>query len=239
MVKKTPEYFEYKCLDLAEVEKLLNESVERLSNELKLIPSLAKVLLHEHKWNVRHIIEQYSSNPTNLLASARIKPSANRSSSSFYTSPSSSSSSNPFASTCSVCYASAEANRFEHLSCGHAFCCDCWTMHFECQIGQGISTGIGCMASNCDVRAPEDMVLKLTRPLLREKYQQFAFSDFVNSHPELRFCPGPNCQMIMRSSDPSPKKVACSKCQTTFCFMCDNDYHAPTDCQTIKRWLTK
>jgi ariadne-2 len=24
-----------------------------------------------------------------------------------------------------------------------------------------------------------------------------------------------------------------------FCFKCGNDYHAPTDCETIKRWLTK
>jgi ariadne-2 len=53
------------------------------------------------------------------------------------------------------------------------------------------------MAPKCDVLVPEDTVLKLlSRPFLREKYQQFAFQDYVKSHPELRFCPGPNCQVL-------------------------------------------
>lgn len=67
-------------------------------------------------------------------------------------------------------------------------------MHFETQINQGISTGIGCMATKCNVLVPEELVLKLlNRPQLRNKYQHFAFQDYVKSHPELRFCPGPGC----------------------------------------------
>lgn len=61
----------------------------------------------------------------------------------------------------------------------------------------GISIRIGCMTPNCDVRVPEDLLLTLlNRPAMRDKYQQFAFQDYVKSHPELRFCPGPNCQVI-------------------------------------------
>lgn len=41
--KIDPEYFEYKCLYEEEVERLLNESVETLSNTLEITPSLAKV----------------------------------------------------------------------------------------------------------------------------------------------------------------------------------------------------
>lgn len=222
------------------VEKLLNESVEELSNVLQLIPSLAKVLLQEHQWNVPHIVSQYRSNPSSLLVAARIKPSSSARVGGGNTSTSSLLDTMPRYHTCSVCYASYDPNRFANLSCGHSFCRDCWAMHFECQIGQGISTAIGCMASDCDVRVPEDMVLSLiARPMLREKYQQFAFRDFVKSHPELRFCPGPNCEIIVRSSDRSPKRVLCRGCQFVFCFVCGNDYHAPTDCATIQRWLTK
>lgn len=92
----------------------------------------------------------------------------------------------------------------------------------------------------CNVRVPEDLVLTLvTRPVMREKYQQFAFKDFVKSHPELRFCPGPNCQIIVRSREIAPKRVVCTFCTTSFCFKCGMDYHAPTDCQIIRKWLTK
>ncbi|KAH8284399.1 hypothetical protein KR054_006159 [Drosophila jambulina] len=45
----------------------------------------------------------------------------------------------------------------------------------------------------CCIRVPEDLILtQVTRPVIRDKHQQFAFKDYVKSHPELRFCPGPS-----------------------------------------------
>lgn len=97
---------------------------------------------------------------------------------------------------CSVCATGQPGDKYFNLSCSHSFCKDCWSMHFETQINQGISTAMGCMASKCNVRVPEELVLNLlTKPVVRDKYQQFAFLDYVKSHPELRFCPGPNCQV--------------------------------------------
>lgn len=73
----------------------------------------------------------------------------------------------------------------------------------------GISTAIGCMASKCNVRVPEEFILRLlTKPIIRDKYQQFAFLDYVKSHPELRFCPGPNCQVICARFDSFRKCVS-------------------------------
>uniref|UniRef100_A0A182SGV5 RBR-type E3 ubiquitin transferase n=1 Tax=Anopheles maculatus TaxID=74869 RepID=A0A182SGV5_9DIPT len=168
-----PEYFVYECLNVEEVEKLLNESVEKLSTQLQITPSLAKVLLHETRWNTAEVIERYRNNASNLLVSARIKAAAPS------VPPSPPAPLPPVPSTSS-----------------HSFCRDCWAMHFEIQIGQGISTQIECMEQRCDVRVPEDLVLTLlNRPMLRDKYQQFTFADYVKSHPELRFCPGPNCQV--------------------------------------------
>lgn len=42
--KTDPEYFSYECLNEEDVERLLNESVETLSNNLQITPSLAKVV---------------------------------------------------------------------------------------------------------------------------------------------------------------------------------------------------
>ncbi|RZC42265.1 ariadne-2, partial [Asbolus verrucosus] len=104
----------------------------------------------------------------------------------------------------------------------------------------GISTAISCMARDCVVLAPEDFVLKhLSRPNMREKYQQFTFQDYVKSHPELRFCPGPNCPIVVHSDEMKAKRAVCSNCKTAFCFQCGMDYHAPTECSIIKKWLTK
>jgi ariadne-2 len=69
----------------------------------------------------------------------------------------------------------------------------------------------------CPVLATEDFVLPLlTAPHLKERYIQQAFSDYVRSHPELRFCPGPNCNMIIRAKENKAKRVVCHSCKTTF-----------------------
>lgn len=44
-VKNDPESHEYDCLLVADVEKLLNESVEHISSQISVTPSLAKVKL--------------------------------------------------------------------------------------------------------------------------------------------------------------------------------------------------
>lgn len=76
--KKTdPEYFEYECLTVEEVEKLLNESVEKLNTILQITPSLAKVLLLEHQWINQVVVDKYRQNANTLLVETRIKPPCN------------------------------------------------------------------------------------------------------------------------------------------------------------------
>ncbi|XP_069937683.1 potential E3 ubiquitin-protein ligase ariadne-2 [Cherax quadricarinatus] len=231
--KNDPEYFDVACLTDTEVERLLNESVEQLSNSIQATPSLAKLLLHMYNWNQMEIVAGYRQDCHKLLSSAHIKP------------PSppqhlTSGQQGEGEITCPVCLSPMSPDYASHLSCGHTFCKDCWSMHFEVQITQGMSTGIECMGNSCQVLAPEDFVVPLLkRPRLKEKYQQYAFADYVRSHPQLRFCPGPNCNIVVQAKECKAKRVNCTACKTQFCYKCGSDYHAPTDCETIKRWLTK
>lgn len=233
--KTDPEYFSYECLSEEQVERLLNESVELLSNNLQITPSLAKVLLHSQGWAVQEVKRRYRDNASQLLVTSRVKPTGPPSRDS-----QAGGSRCGALCLCPVCVSMHPITQLAGLSCGHQFCKDCWRMHFETQISQGVSTAIGCMAQQCDVLAPEDFVLPLlTKTTLRDKYQQFTFRDYVRSHPQLRFCPGPNCRTVVYSREPKAKRAACQACKTEFCFRCGTDYHAPTDCQVIKKWLTK
>lgn len=68
--KKTdPENFVYDCLTVEDVDKLLNESVECLSNIIKCAPSLAKTLLLEHRWCINEVVTKYRENASALLVS--------------------------------------------------------------------------------------------------------------------------------------------------------------------------
>ncbi|KAK2189848.1 hypothetical protein NP493_95g01008 [Ridgeia piscesae] len=227
--KDDPEYFEFQLLKVEDVDRLLNENVEALSRAINVTPSLAKVLLHSHKWSVQDVIDLHKKDSLKLLVDSRVLPSVKCTervlSRNFI---------------CSVCMQPSLADALCGVSCGHRFCRECWQMHFQVQIQNGVSTELECMGKDCNVLMPEDFVLSIvTNPRLRDKYQEYGFQDHVKSHPELRFCPGPNCPVVIRAPVDKAKRVVCDQCKTCFCFHCGLEYHAPTGCETIKRWLTK
>ncbi|XP_013385980.1 potential E3 ubiquitin-protein ligase ariadne-2 [Lingula anatina] len=224
-----PEYFEYELLKIEDVDRLLNENVEALCSSLEIPPSLAKVLLHRHNWARTEVEQRHKRDPHKLMVDSKLEPAIK---------PKPPVISNSF--LCSVCVQRCPIENMQELSCRHQYCKDCWGMYFKMQIEQGVSTGIECMGKDCNILATEDFVLStVSQPEIRDKYQRFAFSDYVKSHPELRFCPGANCATVVRALESKRKRVVCKECKTAFCFKCGMDYHAPTDCDTIKKWLTK
>lgn len=139
--KNDPEYLEFTCLNVEEVERLLNETVEQLSNNIKVTPSLAKVLLLDNEWKTSEIIEQYCANASELFIRARIKPhhtnQTDKLNQSVAGEASSTSSRKLINQLCTVCAIAQPADKHFSISCEHAFCRDCWSMHFETQIHQG------------------------------------------------------------------------------------------------------
>ncbi|KAK3587542.1 hypothetical protein CHS0354_004829 [Potamilus streckersoni] len=224
-----PEYFEYELLEIEDVERFLNEEVEVLHSTLQIQPGLAKMLLLAHGWRKDYIIDRCKKEPDRLLIDSRLMPERKVTEQIFGNS-----------AICSVCLLRRPQDYFYSLSCGHSFCGECWDEFCQVRIQQGVTTGIECMAKDCNILVPEDFLCSvMQKPELRDRYSQLSFSDHVKSHPDLRFCPGANCPIIVRAPVCKAKKVECSRCKTTFCFKCGIEYHAPTDCDVIKKWLTK
>jgi len=226
-----PEYFDYTLLTVEDVERLLNESVEYLSKAINVTPSLAKMVLHNMKWMTEEAERLYKQDSQQLLADCNIIPEKG-------TAKPNAAAGSSF--MCPVCMQHCPQSNMLQLPCSHPFCRECWQIHFQVKIQEGVSTGLECMQMDCNVLVPEDFVMKVvTIPKLRERYTAYTFNDYVESHPELRFCPGPNCTVIVRAMESKAKRVECKHCLTSFCFKCGIDYHAPTACATIKKWLTK
>jgi len=219
-----PEYFGYECLTVAQIKDLLSESIAQVcATVLQVSSAEAKICLNSNKWKV--------DETALILAAKPPKPT---------TPPIALSGANTFV-FCEVCAVNQAVSSFSFLSCLHHFCKGCWELHFECQIlVQGISTSLSCMSANCDTLAAEDFVLAhIQRENVQDMYNQLTFLDFVRSHPQLRFCPGNNCKLIIKAVLQVAKRVICTSCKSSFCFKCGSGYHAPTDCETIKRWLTR
>ncbi|XP_053214508.1 potential E3 ubiquitin-protein ligase ariadne-2-like [Panonychus citri] len=240
-----PEFFEYECLPVQEVDKLWTNTVEFLCQSLKINSSKAKVLLYQFKWDIDKIKEKMTNGEMNGSSGG----SSDQIDSSFYTNNGDNSYdevewtqdslSSDFI-TCAICLRPQSTTTFTGLSCCHLYCRECWTCHIETQVALGSSISIQCMASKCHELIPEEFALECIRKnCLREKYKKFAFTEYVTSHPELRFCPGLNCNIIIRAQENKSKRVICVQCKTSFCYKCGCDYHAPTECSVIKKWLTK
>ncbi|XKL68467.1 hypothetical protein PGB90_003958 [Kerria lacca] len=245
-----PELFPVECLTMEQVEMFLNEAVNSVCHILNINMSLAKLFLLFNNWDVEKIISGYKLDITSFLISSRVLPTLQSQQQSAniddndcqceQQQPGSGNIINDNVFICPVCTCSSLKSLGLCLECQHTFCTECWTTYVEVKISEGQSTEITCMAQNCNLLLQEVIALKLPiSSYLKLQYQHFAFHNYVISHPLLRFCVGPNCNVIFKAKQSLAKRIVCPQCKSVFCFKCGDSYHAPTDCATIKNWLTK
>uniref|UniRef100_A0A8C1EAF6 RBR-type E3 ubiquitin transferase n=1 Tax=Cyprinus carpio carpio TaxID=630221 RepID=A0A8C1EAF6_CYPCA len=141
---------------------------------------------------------------------------------------------------CGVCLQLVRRDALLSLPCQHSFCKACWEQHCTVLVKDGVGVEISCMAQECSLRMPDDFVLPLLpSEELKDKYRRYLFRDYVESHFQLQLCPGADCPIVIQVQKPRARRVKCSLCKEVFCFKCRQMYHAPTDCATIRKWLTK
>lgn len=83
------------------------------------------MLLHSNQWNINEVTKKFKEYPNQMLMSSKIEP-VNSSNNLILTRY----------KNCPVCVTIQPTEKFYSLSCGHMFCKDCWTTHFEVQIHQ-------------------------------------------------------------------------------------------------------
>ncbi|KAE8293222.1 E3 ubiquitin-protein ligase ARIH2 [Larimichthys crocea] len=224
-----PEEYQFTCLTYKESQWVLTEEVNTVAAALKVLPAVAKLILVHFHWQVTQILDRYKSNSSLLLSDALVQPSSTCRS---VTAPQS--------LQCGVCLQVVRRDSLLALPCQHSFCKACWEQHCTVLVKDGMGVGISCMAQDCSLQMPEDHVLPLLpAEELKDKYRRYLFRDYVESHFQLQLCPGADCPIVIKVQEPRARRVQCSRCSEVFCFKCRQMYHAPTDCATIRKWLTK
>uniref|UniRef100_A0A674PN91 RBR-type E3 ubiquitin transferase n=1 Tax=Takifugu rubripes TaxID=31033 RepID=A0A674PN91_TAKRU len=221
-----PEEYQFTCLTYKESQRLLTEEVNTVATALKVLPAVAKLILVHFHWQVTQILDRYKSNSSLLLSDALVQPSSTcRSATSLH---------------CGVCLQVVRRDSLLALPCQHSFCKACWEQHCTVLVKDGMGVGISCMAQDCSLHMHEDFVLPLLpAEELKDKYRRYLFRDYIESHFQLQLCPGADCPIVIKVQEPRARRVQCSRCSEVFCFKCRQMYHAPTDCATIRKWLTK
>lgn len=227
--QKDPEWYEFSCLSSEEVWNYLDAQVREVGREVKVEDAVCRTLLYSLQWNSKELIKRYSDDKNALLVLAQLKQ---KDPPPLKTSP------DEEEVSCLICLLPSSEEKLFSLDCGHVFCTECWELYLTEKISSGSCVGIECM--QCAVRVSVEKVKELLQSSeILTKYLRFSLAEYVQSHPQLRWCPGADCSTVFSVKDPQAKQVTCSQCNTSCCFKCADPYHCPTDCEAIKTWLIK
>ena len=143
--------------------------------------------------------------------------------------------------TCGVCWDEFPSGEGFALNCGHRFCDSCWKEGLEAAAGNPSwkeLANMSCLHHDCDELLSREDVKRIA-PLLVTALDEATLNWFVVSCPDYAFCPGPDCHVVARHLDASPRCQAdCRVCTSSFCFKCGDEPHSPANCDVRRRYTT-
>ena len=79
------------------------------------------------------------------------------------------------------------------------------------------------------------MKLKILFKIFFKKYIKFLIKNYTDSNSDIKSCPNPKCDIVVRVPGHGMKEVKCI-CGTVFCFKCLKESHRPVDCEMNDIW---
>lgn len=139
---------------------------------------------------------------------------------------------------CDICMQNFDLNQHKALCCEHGYCKECWQSYLINSINSGHCIDIECMSSDCSVLAPEDFVrsILLDNFVSLKRFDRMTLQKCIDSYPLMRRCGNGDCEGVFKVRRIQPRLVTCSQCKAESCFKCGDDYHAPVDCQMLRKW---
>lgn len=113
-------------------------------------------------------------------------------------------------------------------SCGHRFCEDCLKGYVEVKVMSGQVLSIACPQADCGVEL--SITESLLSPELLEKFRRFRHNQLLNQEPNVRWCPTPDCETVLRGGSTQAPRLHCDLCGADVCFNCGERWHDEQTC---------
>jgi hypothetical protein len=99
----------------------------------------------------------------------------------------------------------------------------CLKKHVEVRIDSGWVKSIPCPNPNCMEPMVENDIEQVAGQVAYERFLQFKMLAELRAEPTCRWCPKPDCAspVIGDPRDPNFPCLRCQKCDTQFCYECD------------------
>ena len=142
---------------------------------------------------------------------------------------------------CLVCETKIEPGDCICLECNHQFCFDCFKEYLKEKTNDQLTLlAAKCPMQYCNFQVPSEIFLKVLKGD-KEKlniYNKCLMRNFTESNADIKLCPNPKCDIIVKLPGHGMIEVKCH-CGMTFCFKCLRDGHRPCDCEMIDFWEAK
>ncbi|XP_056009769.1 ankyrin repeat and IBR domain-containing protein 1-like isoform X2 [Ostrea edulis] len=250
-IMEPEEYSGLRAQDLQEAkDQLLVETADMLSVPL----FTAEALLRNHEWSREMLLEAWMSDPLQCCDKSGVHPPASvfcekpvvqQSLDTDQHRPETQNSTG----VCDICMETfVMSDDHVHMICDHMFCRECWKEYLNLKIQEGDAHNITCPAYQCDKLAPVELIESVVSRDMARRYLQFDIKAFVDSNPNIKWCPFPGCGRAVRLPDQEErnKKIPVDTSRAVdcgnghyFCWDCLGEAHEPSSCDNWNKWFQK
>mmetsp|Transcript_10369 Transcript_10369/g.42163 ORF Transcript_10369/g.42163 Transcript_10369/m.42163 type:complete len:590 (-) Transcript_10369:44-1813(-) len=142
---------------------------------------------------------------------------------------------------CPICFDDVAREDVYMLTCCHRYCRSCLQQYFHTRIENGLVLSIPCPHPNCGDPCAETDVQAIVSPDEFARFRQFHYLASVRSEPTCRWCPQADCSTAV-FGDPNDAAfpcLTCAKCDTKFCYDCNQVWHEGVSCKKNMKKLRK
>jgi len=227
----------YDFLMQDEIEKERNQKIEEFIQFSSLPKHQAELVLMQYNWNIDILmndwfdkmqkIKENSGLSQTKQSQEAVKKFAKKT--------------NYTKGVCPICFTEIEENDIIHLDCDHCFCTDCFKSYLQQKVLDPLTLlSCPCPFSGCNFIVTHDIFTKLLNndPVSLKAYNKCLIRNFTESNSDIKLCPNPKCDVIVKVPGHGMIEVKC-QCGYTFCFKCLREGHRPCDCEMVQYWENK
>lgn len=135
------------------------------------------------------------------------------------------------ARSCSICGSLlVDPSKITIPQCEHMYCKSCLTAYLQLRVTNGEVLRMPCPTFECTSMISEELLTALLGAELLAKYVRFRRNQQIETNPNVRHCPQPDCQGYAEGGVERPK-LACNTCGHAYCFYCQQPWHQGSPCR--------